>query len=417
MKKIFENFNKILITIIFLISCSEETILYDDIENREGTIKTASLPQINNKLYQSFPSFSSNSKLHFGNVKDSENLFSLVQMTLFSGNIPPITLVDLLADSIQVDSAMVFFQTSDSLQTDFTLGLYSVIADDDSVFSDSLNYYTKDNFIDYENNSMLLNTLNLSSEIVAPDTTGLDSIKFMFEADSGSLDLLKEYFLDSDTYPARTLMLKDEDGSLNELFTIESNESSNGPKMRVWFKAFVDEETTLDTFITFFSQADVSVFAPPAIEDDDFNYISLNSGSGLRSVIEFDLGIIDSLSRNELFKNSNLILDVENSNLNEDDEFYIIVSALQDSIENWGFSTPFVENEEELETISSDANFIISRKIEDNQVRIPIQAFLQGYKNGLFQHNELMLYSAPVNSPFDKVRLNFNAIQVMYVEP
>ncbi|GIR18833.1 MAG: hypothetical protein CM15mP33_03550 [Candidatus Neomarinimicrobiota bacterium] len=52
----------------------------------------------------------------------------------------------------------------------------------------------------------------------------------------------------------------------------------NGPKMRVWFKAFVDEETTLDTFITFFSQADISVFAPPVIEDDDFNYISLNSG-------------------------------------------------------------------------------------------------------------------------------------------
>ena len=417
MKNIFENFNKILFTIIFFISCSEETILYDEIENREETIKTVSLPQTNNKLYQSFPSFSSNSKLHFGNVKDSENLFSLVQMTLFSGNIPPVSLVDLLADSIQVDSAMVFFQTSDSLQTDFTLGLYSVIADDDSVFSDSLNYYTKDNFIDFENNSMLLNTLNLSSEIVSPDTTGLDSIKFMFEADSGSLDLLKEYFLDSDTYPARTLMLKDEDGLLNELFTIESNESLNGPKMRVWFKAFVDEETTLDTFITFFSQADISVFAPPAIEDDDFNYISLNSGSGLRSVIEFDLGIIDSLSRNELFKNSNLVLDVENSNLNEDDEFYIIVSALQDSIQNWGFSTPFVENEEELETISSDANFIISRKIEDNQVRIPIQAFLQGYKNGLFQHNELMLYSAPVNSPFDKVRLNFNAIEVMYVEP
>ena len=90
---------------------------------------------------------------------------------------------------------------------------------------------------------------------------------------------------------------------------------------------------------------------------------------------------------------------------------------MQDSVQNWGFSTPFVENEEELETISSDANFIISRKIEDNQVRIPIQAFLQGYKNGLFKHNELMLYSAPVNSPFDKVRLNLNAIEVMYVEP
>ena len=203
MKKFFKNFNKILITIIFLISCSEETILYDEIENREGTIKTASLPLTNNKLYQSFPSFSSNSKLHFGNVKDSENLFSLVQMTLFSGNIPPVSLVDLLADSIQVDSAMVFFQTTDSLQTDFTLGLYSIVADDDSVFSDSLNYFTKDNFIDFENNSMLLNTLNLSSEIVAPDTTGFDSIKFMFEADSGSLDLLKEYLNEMETNPAR----------------------------------------------------------------------------------------------------------------------------------------------------------------------------------------------------------------------
>ena len=53
MKKFFKNFNKILITIIFLISCSEETILYDEIENREGTIKTASLPFTNNKLYQS----------------------------------------------------------------------------------------------------------------------------------------------------------------------------------------------------------------------------------------------------------------------------------------------------------------------------------------------------------------------------
>jgi len=234
---------------------------------------------------------------------------------------------------------------------------------------------------------------------------------------------LKQYFLDADTYPARTLMLKDEDGSLDELFTIQSNESTNGPKMRVWFKAFVDEETTIDTFITFFSQSDVSVFIPPVIEDNDFNFISLNSGSGLRSIVEFDLGIIDSLSRNELFKNSNLVLNLDSSNLTEEDEFYVVVTALQDSVESWGFSSPFIDNEsdsddeEDLENFVTDSNFVISRKIEDNQVRIPIQAFLQGYKNGLFQHNELMLYSAPVNSPFDKVRLNLNDIEVMYVEP
>ena len=426
MIRLISNIKLILISVFFIFSCSEETIIYDEIENKDSTIQTATLPLTNNKLFQSFPQFSSRDKLYFGSVKESENLYSLVQMTLYSGNIPPVSLVDLLADSIQVDSAMVYFQTEDSLSTEgFGLGLYSIISEDDSTFSDSLNYYNQSDFIDFESNSFLLNEAYLDPEYFTPDSTGLDTVKIMFTEENGTLEILKEYFLDTDTYPARTFMLKDTGSMLGELFSLESNESANGPKMRVWYKAVVDEQTTLDTFITFFSQKDITVFSPPEINDDDFNFISLNSGSGLRSIIEFDLNYIDSLSRNELFKNSNLVFDVESSNLNEDDEFYVIVSAIQDSVQNWSFTSPFIDSADEegdssseLETsYSIDANFIISRKIEDNQVRIPIQAFLQGYKNGLFQHNELMLYSAPVNSPFDKVHLNLNAIEVMYVEP
>jgi len=426
MIRLISNIKLLLISVFFIFSCSEETIIYDEIENKDSTIQTATLPQTNIKLFQSFPQFSTRDKLYFGSVKESENLYSLVQMTLYSGNIPPVSLVDLLADSIQVDSAMVYFQTEDSLSTEgFGLGLYSIISDDDSTFSDSLNYYTQSDFIDFESNSFLLNGAYLDPEYFTPDSTGLDTVKIMFTEENGTLEILKEYFLDTDTYPARTFMLKDTGSMLEELFSLESNESANGPKMRVWYKAVVDEQTTLDTFITFFSQKDITVFSPPEINDDDFNFISLNSGSGLRSIIEFDLNYIDSLSRNELFKNSNLVFDVESSNLNEDEEFYVIVSAIQDSVQNWSFTSPFIDSADEegdssseLETsYSIDANFIISRKIEDNQVRIPIQAFLQGYKNGLFQHNELMLYSAPVNSPFDKVHLNLNAIEVMYVEP
>ena len=426
MIRLISNIKLLLISVFFIFSCSEETIIYDEIENKDSTIQTATLPQTNNKLFQSFPQFSSRDKLYFGSVKESENLYSLVQMTLYSGNIPPVSLVDLLADSIQVDSAMVYFQTEDSLSTEgFGLGLFSIISEDDSTFSDSLNYYNQSDFIDFESNSFLLNEAYLDPEYFTPDSTGLDTVKIMFTEENGTLEILKEYFLDTDTYPARTFMLKDTGSMLEELFSLESNESANGPKMRVWYKAVVDEQTTLDTFITFFSQKDITVFSPPEINDDDFNFISLNSGSGLRSIIEFDLNYIDSLSRNELFKNSNLVFDVASSNLNEDDEFYVIVSAIQDSVQNWSFTSPFIDSADEegdssseLETsYSIDANFIISRKIEDNQVRIPIQAFLQGYKNGLFQHNELMLYSAPVNSPFDKVHLNLNAIEVMYVEP
>ena len=425
MIRFFSRINLLFISIFFISSCSEETIIYDEIENKESTIQTATLPQTNNKLFQSFPQFNSRDKLYFGSVKESENLYSLVQMTLFSGNIPPVSLVDLLADSIQVDSAMVFFQTEDSLSTGFGLGLSSITTAEDSVFSDSLNFYTQSDFVDFDSNSFLLNGVYLTPEDFSPDSTGLDTVKIMFTDENGTLDNLKEYFFDTDTYPARTFMLKDTGSMLEELFSIESIESSKGPKMRVWYKAIIDEQTTLDTFITFFAQKDINVFSPPEISDDDFNFISLNSASGLRSIIEFDLSYIDSLSRNELFKNSNLVLDVANSNLNEYDEFYVIVSAIQDSVQNWSFTSPFIDSEnDEGETSSDvevsysiDANFIISRKIEDNQVRIPIQAFLQGYKNGLFQHNELMLYSAPVNSPFDKVNLNLNAIEVMYVEP
>jgi len=426
MIRLISNIKLLLISVFFIFSCSEETIIYDEIENKDSTIQTATLPQTNNKLFQSFPQFSTRDKLYFGSVKESENLYSLVQMTLYSGNIPPVSLMDLLADSIQVDSAMVYFQTEDSLSTEgFGLGLFSIISDNDSTFSDSLNYYTQSDFIDFESNSFLLNEAYLDPEYFTPDSTGLDTVKIMFTEENGTLESLKEYFLDTDTYPARTFMLKDTGSMLEELFSLESNESANGPKMRVWYKAVVDEQTTLDTFITFFSQKDITVFSPPEINDDDFNFISLNSGSGLRSIIEFDLNHLDSLSRNELFKNSNLVFDVASSNLNQDDEFYVIVSAIQDSVQNWSFTSPFIESADEegdssleLETsYTIDANFIISRKIEDDQVKIPIQAFLQGYKNGLFQHNELMLYSAPVNSPFDKVHLNLNAIEVMYVEP
>ena len=425
MTKFFSNTKKLLIVMILIMSCTEETIIYDEVENKDSTIQTAALPQTNSKLFQSFPQLSNRDKLYFGSVKESENLYSLVQMTLFSGNIPPVSLIDLLADSIQVDSAMVFFQTEDSLSTGFGLSLYSITTENDSVFSDSLNYYNQSDFIDFESNSFLLNGVYLTPEYFTPDSTGLDTVKIMFTEENESLDNLKEYFFDTDTYPARTFMLKDAGSMLDELFSLESNESVNGPKMRVWYKTIIDEQTTLDTFITFFSQKDINVFRPPPINDNDFNFISLNSGSGLRSILEFDLNLLDTLSRNELFKNSNFILDVEDSNLLEDDDFYVIISAIQDSVQNWSFTSPFIDapdggedSTSEVETsYTIDPNFIISRKIENNQVSIPIQAFLQGYKNGLFQHNELMIYSAPVNSPFDKVNLNLNAIEVMYVEP
>ncbi|MBH25981.1 MAG: hypothetical protein CMG72_00185, partial [Candidatus Marinimicrobia bacterium] len=52
--------NKIFLVIISLffiaISCSEETILYDDIDNPEYTINTLTLPLDKSKVFQAYPS-------------------------------------------------------------------------------------------------------------------------------------------------------------------------------------------------------------------------------------------------------------------------------------------------------------------------------------------------------------------------
>ena len=55
--------------------------------------------------------------------------------------------------------------------------------------------------------------------------------------------------------------------------------------------------------------------------------------------------------------------------------------------------------------------------MQDGKIEIPIQSFLQGYKNELIENHGLILYSAPANSPFDKVRFNTESVEVLYVKP
>jgi len=407
----------VLITSIVFLSfnaCSEETIVYSEIENPNYTINTLTLPLDKNKVFQINPTLGGNGKFFFGDVKGSENLFSLFSLTLFSGSLPPTALFDLLADSIQVDSALVYMQTGDSLNSTSNLSLYSILATEDSIFSeDSTSYYSLDNYIDFENNATLLHQIPLVN--IEPDSTGYDTLDFLFKDDN--LELLKEFYFDTFTYPARTLMLKN-DEPLDELFTIESDESSRQPRMRVWYKATVNDTTTIDTSILFFGDKGLSIFLPPIVEEEDKNYVTLNSGSGLQSVLRYDLDIINELERNSIVKNANLVLNIESSNLEEGDEFYVVVAALSDSVENWDFTTFLSEDESLSDSVYvSDQNFIISRKMEDGKIEIPIQAFIQSYKNDVINNHGLMLYSGPVNSPFDKIRFDTESIEVLYVKP
>tara|TARA_B100000029_G_C17568204_1_gene955739 strand:+ start:381 stop:1613 length:1233 start_codon:yes stop_codon:yes gene_type:complete len=401
--------------LFIIISCSEETILYDEIENPSYTINTLTLPIDRDKVFQTQPSsLGTGTKLFFGNLKNSENLFSLVEFTLFGGTLPPIQLSDLLADSIQVDSALVFFQTSDSLESSSTLSLYSILSDQDSIFSqDSTNYYNLSDYIDFENSAQLIDEISLES--IEPDTvSGYDTLSFLFKDDN--LDLIKEFF-DTEQHPSRTMMLK-ASSDLDQLLTIESKESgaSYSPRLKVWYKAIVDESTTIDTFTTFFASRDLSIVKPPEIVLEDHDYISLNSASGNRSILRYDLSIIDSLERNSIIKDANITFSINSSNITEGDDFYVAIAALQDTVLNWDFTT-FLPGIYEDESYEINSNFITSRKIQDDKIIIPVQAFIQLYKNDLIDNNGFQIWSAPANSPFDKVRLNAEEIEVLYVKP
>ena len=318
----------------------------------------------------------------------------------------------MLTESVVVDSALIFFQTTETYDSDYALSLFSINHNSNDVFSsDSTNYYNLSNYIDHEENATFLK--NISLENIEPDETGFATLNFLFK--DQDLDFLLDNFFDTNVYPSLTLMLKTEEG-LSDLFTVESHNSSNAPKMKVWFKTIENEEVVLDTFATFFSNSDITIFKPEEISNIDQNSISLSSVTGLKSIVEFDLSALKQLNKNEIIYDANLILNVEDKNFSDDEDFIVIVSAIQEAVSNWSYSS-FLNDDENSEKYYVDPNYITSGNIDNGMIKIPLRNFLQGYKNDFFYNDEILIYGTIANSPFDKIRLSVNSIEVFYVNP
>lgn len=410
----FNSFMKIFILSLtfLLISCNEKTINYTELNDANSPVKSSIFNVSNTKTFQDLPSLGSLSKLYFGTEKGTENLYSLIKFNTFSGFLPPLSVTDMLTESVVVDSALIFFQTTETYDSDYALSLFSINHNSNDVFSsDSTNYYNLSNYIDHEENATFLK--NISLENIELDETGFATLNFLFK--DQDLDFLLDNFFDTNVYPSLTLMLKTEEG-LSDLFTVESHNSSNAPKMKVWFKTIENEEVVLDTFATFFSNSDITIFKPEEISNIDQNSISLSSVTGLKSIVEFDLSALKQLSKNEIIYDANLILNVEDKNFSDDEDFIVIVSAIQEAVSNWNYSS-FLNDDESSEKYYVDPNYITSGNIDNGMIKIPLRNFLQGYKNDFFYNDEILIYGTIANSPFDKIRLSVNSIEVFYVNP
>jgi len=135
----------------------------------------------------------------------------------------------------------------------------------------------------------------------------------------------------------------------------------------------------------------------------------------LKSLIHFNLDAVSNFNRNALIKNANLILNVENKNF-DDSIFSVGISTIQDSISNWNY-TSFYQPSSDYEDYQSTNVFLNSRNIVDNKVSIPIQSYIQLFKNGAIDNNGLMIFGGSSNSPYDKVSFSVESLEVLYVEP
>lgn len=398
--------------ILLLTACNEKTINYSELNDFNAPVKSSVYNVSNIKTFQDLPALGSLSKLYFGAEKGTESLYSLIKLNSFSGFLPPLSVTDMLTESVVVDSALIFFQTTENYDSDYALSLYSINHNSDNVFSsDSTNYYNLSNYIDYEENATFLKNISLKN--IELEETGFATLNFLFK--DQDLDFLLDNFFDTNVYPSLTLMLKTEEG-LSDLFTVESHNSSNAPKMKVWFKTIENEEVVLDTFATFFSNSDITIFKPEEISSINQNSITLSSVSGLKSIIEFDLSALKQLSKNEIIYDANLVLNVEDRNFDDDEDFIVIVSAIQDPVSNWNYSS-FLDDNENSEKYYVDPNFITSANIDNGIIKIPLRSFLQGYKNDFFNNDEILIYGTIANSPFNKIKLSVNSIEVFYVNP
>ena len=70
------------------------------------------------KSFTTIPGLGSLSKLYFGAEKGTESLYSLIKLNSFSGFLPPLSVTDMLTESVVVDSALIFFQTTENYDSD-----------------------------------------------------------------------------------------------------------------------------------------------------------------------------------------------------------------------------------------------------------------------------------------------------------
>ena len=393
-----------LIAILFFSACDEAAIPIDS-SNTPLSIDTISFPVVNTISYQVPPDVGSHEFLYFGKKNEFDFLYNLIRFSsIDSTNQKTFSAYNdslIVADSMKL--IMTFVLDSIDQNTDFQLRYFP--DGGDSVFNELSTNYTNFN---YSNASSVISSSAMTIDSIDSITT---QVRLSFLMDTTIINVFSDTSFTS--FNASFLVeLKNKNASEFKFFS--SNNLSNPPKLRIYYREFLSDSVVLDTsFHTYYSSQDVSIIDNPNISSEDSTNISVGLAKGIRSLVLVDMEGWQ-LPEHSIVSSADLVYN----RINNDTLIGYSVSSYP--INNQADFSKF--NIYDTDPYNIESNYLSSASIIDNILKIDYRKILTDYGRGSKINYGFKIQSSQNSDPFKTVQfhnLNSNVtypvLRVIYV--
>ena len=393
-----------LIAILFFSACDEAAIPIDS-SNTPLSIDTISFPVVNTISYQVPPDVGSHEFLYFGKKNEFDFLYNLIRFSsIDSTNQKTFSAYNdslIVADSMKL--IMTFVLDSIDQNTDFQLRYFP--DGGDSVFNELNTNYTNFN---YTNASSVISSSAMTIDSIDSVTT---QVRLNFLMDTTIINVFSDTSFTS--FNASFLVeLKNKNASEFKFFS--SNNLSNPPKLRIYYREFLSDSVVLDTsFHTYYSSQDVSIIDNPNISSEDSTNISVGLAKGIRSLVLVDMEGWQ-LPEHSIVSSADLVYN----RINNDTLIGYSVSSYP--INNQADFSKF--NIYDTDPYNIESNYLSSAPIIDNILKIDYRKILTDYGRGSKINYGFKIQSSQNSDPFKTVQfhnLNSNVtypvLRVIYV--
>ncbi len=393
-----------LIAILFFSACDEAAIPIDS-SNTPLSIDTISFPVVNTISYRVPPDVGSHEFLYFGKKNEFDFLYNLIRFSsIDSTNQKTFSAYNdslIVADSMKL--IMTFVLDSIDQNTDFQLRYFP--DGGDSVFNELSTNYTNFN---YTNASSVISSSAMTIDSIDSVTT---QVRLNFLMDTTIINVFSDTSFTS--FNASFLVeLKNKNASEFKFFS--SNNLSNPPKLRIYYREFLSDSVVLDTsFHTYYSSQDVSIIDNPNILSEDSTNISVGLAKGIRSLVLVDMEGWQ-LPEHSIVSSADLVYN----RINNDTLIGYSVSSYP--INNQADFSKF--NIYDTDPYNIESNYLSSASIIDNILKIDYRKILTDYGRGSKINYGFKIQSSQNSDPFKTVQfhnLNSNVtypvLRVIYV--